>query len=91
LKNILIFCEVYFRRSIIRAVGQQTTFLDVYDRMLNLLNYTSREEYMQACDVFIKNKNKTIVNWVLYKKHEVIVVGLNVYCSLISPEIYRRI
>ena len=36
-------------------------------------------------------KSQSVANWVRYKRHPVITLGLNKYCSLINYKLFNRL
>ena len=36
-------------------------------------------------------KSQSVANWVRYKRHPVITLGLNKYCSLINHKLFDRL
>ena len=39
----------------------------------------------------IAHKSQLVTNWVRYKRHLVIALGLNKHCSLINHELFNRL
>jgi hypothetical protein len=39
----------------------------------------------------ITHKSQSVANWVRYKKHLVITLSLNKYCSLINYKLFNRL
>ncbi|OCK94119.1 uncharacterized protein K441DRAFT_562628, partial [Cenococcum geophilum 1.58] len=70
---------------ILRAAGNYKTAYSVYKRMKALLIYRSQLEYEELYNLLI------IANWVRYKRHLVIALGLNKHCSLINHELFNRL
>ncbi|KAF2785525.1 hypothetical protein K505DRAFT_261890, partial [Melanomma pulvis-pyrius CBS 109.77] len=84
LKNVVVFCQIHFLRSITAAGGAVENSYSVHSRMRALLTCQSLEEYLELCNCLIMNESVPVQQWARHKKNAVIAAGLNKECSLIS-------
>ncbi|EAA67000.1 hypothetical protein AN8575.2 [Aspergillus nidulans FGSC A4] len=85
LERIIVFCQVHFQRSILKAIGTRSHGTPLWGLMMSLLDCNSEVEYDELLELLIENEAAAVRDWAVQKKSSIIKAGLNKACSKIQP------